>query len=175
MPIKRANLMKKNFFHQTYMELALTLAKRSHCIKKQVGAVLMKDTRVVSTGYNGPPPSTPNCDEVWPKTGCPRSLRGGGCVFAIHAEQNAILYALQNQVDLTGSTIYTTLSPCLSCARLIFGAGIQEVHYYESYANFKGPIGEEGIQFLKHFGVSVYPYTLHKAYTEPIAPLGIKR
>src|SRR3546814_7561695 len=100
------------------MELATTLSARTHCVKAQVGAVIARDTRIISIGYNGPPSGTHNCDEEWPETGCPRDSRGS-CSLALHAEENAIIYAVRNGTSLDGTTLYTTLSHCLSCARLI--------------------------------------------------------
>ena len=114
----------KPSFSNIFMNLASDLAKRSHCVKAQVGAVLTKDTRIISIGYNGPPAGTHNCDEEWPETGCARDARGS-CSLALHAEENAILYAVKNGADLEGSTLYITLSPCLPCARIIFSAGIK--------------------------------------------------
>jgi dCMP deaminase len=86
------------------MELAQKLAQRSHCVKMHVGAVLTKDTRIVSLGYNGPPAGTHNCDVEWPEHGCPRDSKGS-CSLALHAEQNAILYASKNNVSVEGSTL----------------------------------------------------------------------
>jgi dCMP deaminase len=148
--------MKKNApsFDQIYMNLASNLALRSHCVKQQVGAVLAKDTRIVSLGYNGPPAGTHNCDEEWPETGCARD-RKGSCYLALHAEANAILYAAKNKVDLEGSTLYVTLSPCLPCARIILSAGIKKVHFLNSYAAYKGIEVDEGVEFLRKFGVLV--------------------
>lgn len=108
------------------MNLANDLAKRSHCVKQHVGAVLTKDTRIISIGYNGPPAHTHNCDEEWPGVGCPRDSKGS-CSLALHAEENAILYAVKNGANLEGATLYTTLSPCLPCARLIYSAGVVKV------------------------------------------------
>ncbi len=101
-------------FDDIFMELAQNLARRSHCIKAQVGAVLTKDTRIISIGYNGPPSGTHNCDEEFPETGCPRDSKGS-CSLALHAEQNAILYAVKNGANLEGTTLYVTLSPCIAC------------------------------------------------------------
>ncbi|HRG11600.1 MAG TPA: dCMP deaminase family protein, partial [Cyclobacteriaceae bacterium] len=98
--------------------MAVNLAKRSHCLKRHVGAVLTKDTRIISIGYNGPPSGTHNCDEEWPEVGCPRDSKGGFSL-AIHAEQNAILYAVKNKTSVEGATLYVTLSPCLACSRII--------------------------------------------------------
>jgi dCMP deaminase len=139
------------------MSLAINLASRSHCVKAQVGAVLAKDTRIISLGYNGPPSGTHNCDEEWPLTGCERD-RKGGCSLAIHAEENAILYAAKNKTSTEGSTLYVTLSPCLPCARIIFTTGIKKVIYLNSYAEFKKLPVDEGVDFLRKFGVEVIKY-----------------
>lgn len=139
------------------MNLAADLAQRSHCVKAQVGAVLTRDTRIISIGYNGPPAGTHNCDEEWPDTGCPRDSRNS-CSLALHAEENAILYAVKNGAELEGSTLYVTLSPCLPCARLIFSSGIKNVYFKNSYAEYKGLPNDEGIDFLNRFGVSAKKY-----------------
>src|SRR4051812_19512697 len=149
--------MKRPAFDDIYMELAVNLASRSHCIKRHVGAVLTLDTRIISIGYNGPPSGTHNCDEEWPETGCPRDSKGG-CSLAIHAEQNAILYAVKNKSSVEGATLYVTLSPCLSCARIIYSTGIQRVVYLNSYAEHKGLLTDEGIDFLNKFGVLCVKY-----------------
>lgn len=146
--------MDKPSFDAIFLDLAVKIAQRSHCIKKRVGAVLAKDTRVISTGYNGPPSNALHCDEVWPTQGCPRDARGS-CSLALHAEQNAILYALRQQTLIRDSTLYATLSPCLPCARIILSVGITRVVYVSSYAHYKQLSNDEGISFLKRFGVSV--------------------
>jgi len=145
-------------FDDIYMELAVNLAKRSHCIKRHVGAVLTRDTRIISIGYNGPPAGTHNCDIEWPEKGCPRDSKGG-CSLAIHAEQNAILYAVKNKATVEGSTLYVTLAPCLACARIIYTAGIEKVIYLNSYAEYKGIASDEGADFLEKFGVTVERYS----------------
>jgi dCMP deaminase len=150
--------MTKLSFDQIFMNLATDLAKRSHCVKAQVGAVLVKDTRIISIGYNGPPAGTHNCDEEWPEAGCPRDVRGS-CSLALHAEENAILYAVKNGANLQGATLYTTLSPCLPCARLIFSAGVKEVFFLNSYAEYKGLPSDEGVDFLNRFGVAAVKFT----------------
>ena len=150
--------MSRPAFDDIYMELAVNLAKRSHCIKRHVGAVLTKDTRIVSIGYNGPPAGTYNCDEEWPQVGCPRDSKGG-CSLAIHAEQNAILYAVKNHMTVEGATLYVTLSPCLACARMIFSMGIRKVIFLNSYAEHKGIASDEGVDFLNRFGIPCVKYT----------------
>lgn len=82
----------------------------------------------------------------------------GSCSLALHAEQNAILYAVKNGAKLEGATMYVTLSPCLPCARLIFSAGIKAVFYFKSYAAYKGFPADEGVDFLNRFGVPTTQY-----------------
>lgn len=147
-------MRNKPSFDEIYMELAEKLALRSHCVKAQVGAVLTKDTRIVSLGYNGPPAGTHNCDHEWPETGCPRDSKGS-CSLALHAEQNAILYATKNNVSVQDSKLYATLAPCIACARVIYTTGIKKVFYKDSYAAFKGLPTDEGVDFLRRFGVEV--------------------
>ena len=150
-------LMARPEFDDIYMELAVNLANLTHCKKMHVVEVLTRDTRIISIGYNGPPSGTHNCDEEWPESGCPRDSKGG-CSLAIHAEQNAILYAVKNKSSVDGATLYVTLSPCLACARIIFSMGIRKVIYLKSYAEHKGMISDEGVDFLIKFGVEVVRY-----------------
>jgi len=149
--------MRRPSFDDIYMDLAVNLAERSHCVKIKVGAVLARDTRIISLGYNGPPAGTHNCDVEWPVTGCARD-RKGGCSLAIHAEENAILYAAKNNSVIEGATLYVTLSPCLACARVIFTTGIKKVIFLKSYAEYKGIDLDEGVEFLKKFKVEVEQY-----------------
>ncbi len=149
--------MPRPHFDDIFMELAVNLAKRSHCIKAQVGAVLTKETRIISIGYNGPPAGTHNCDDEFPDVGCPRDSKGS-CSLALHAEQNAILYAAKNGSDIAGSTLYVTLSPCIACARIIYSMKITRVIFLHSYAQYKGIGTDEGVDFLRRFGVNVEEY-----------------
>jgi dCMP deaminase len=159
--------MSKPDFDDIFMELAINLAKRSHCIKKHVGAVLTKETRIISIGYNGPPPGTHNCDEEFPEHGCSRDSKGS-CSLALHAEQNAILYAVKNSASVEGSTLYVTLAPCLACARIIYSMGIAKVIYLFSYAEYKGLKEDEGLTFLSKFGVGVEKYNKEILYQDPL-------
>eukprot|EP01037_Dinobryon_pediforme_P008826 gene8826-8917_t len=104
--------------------------------KAQVGAVLAKDTRIISIGYNGPPAGTHNCDEEWPGTGCARDSKGS-CSLALHAEENAILYAVKNGANLEG---------------------VKKVFFDRSYAAYKGLPSDEGVDFLNKFGVSAVKF-----------------
>lgn len=150
--------MSRPAFEDIFMELAVNLAKRSHCIKRHVGAVLVKDTRIISIGYNGPPAGTHNCDEEFPEKGCFTDSKGS-CSLAIHAEQNAILYAVKNNASVDGASLFVTLSPCLACSRIIYSTGIKEVTYLKSYAEYKGLDSDEGVDFLEKFGVKTTKYT----------------
>ncbi len=149
--------MERPEFDNIFMDLAINLAKRSHCIKRHVGAVLVKDTRIISIGYNGPPSGTHNCDEEFPEDGCPRDSKGS-CYLALHAEQNAILYAVKNNSSVEGATVYVTLSPCIACARVMFSMGISKVIYLNSYAEYKGIEKDEGVEFLRKFGVEAVKF-----------------
>lgn len=151
--------MDKPHFDDIFMDLAVSLAKRSHCTKAQVGAVLTSETRIISIGYNGPPSGTHNCDEDFGAEGCPRDSKGS-CSLALHAEQNAILYAAKNGSKIEGSTLYVTLSPCIACARVIFSMKIKKVVFLNSYASYKKIAKDEGVEFLRSFGVEVTQHIL---------------
>ena len=153
-------MTEKPSFELIFMKLATDLAARSHCVKAQVGAVLTKDTRIISIGYNGPPSGTHNCDEEWPVTGCPRDSKNS-CSLALHAEENAILYAVKNGASPEGSTLYLTLSPCLACARIIYSSGVKKVWFKSSYAEYKGMPSDEGVDFLNRFGVECKKFVIN--------------
>ena len=119
-----------------FMEIAHVVAKRSNCSRRHVGAVIEKANHILSAGYNGTPRGVKNCFEG----GCPRcagktpSGKGLEECLCVHAEQNAICQAAFFGHALEGSTIYITLSPCLTCAKLIINSGIKEVVYGGDYA-----------------------------------------
>ena len=108
-----------------FMEMAILARKRSTCSSRKVGAVLVKDRHVISTGYNGSPPGMLHCDD--PGIGC--LLQDGRCVRTIHAEQNALLQAARKGVSTLGAKVYTTHRPCDVCSKLLAGAGISRVVY----------------------------------------------
>jgi len=152
------DMIIKPSFDEIFMDLAQNLALRSHCTRAQVGCVLTKDTRIISIGYNGPPSGTHNCDEDFKdEGGCPKDSKGS-CSLALHAEQNAILYASKNGASMEGSTIYVTLSPCISCARIIYSMKIKKVIFLNSYAAYKGLATDEGVEFLIKFGIECLRY-----------------
>ena len=119
-----------------FMEIANVVAKRSNCSRRAVGAVVVRDHHVLSSGYNGTPKRVKNCFEG----GCPRcsgKAESGTHLdecMCTHAEQNAICQAACYGVSIEGSTIYVTISPCLTCAKLIINAGVREVVFGGDYA-----------------------------------------
>ena len=118
-----------------FMQIADLVKTRSTCLCRQVGAVIVKDKRIVSTGYNGAPARTAHCLDVGcmrEKLGIPSGQRHELC-RAIHAEQNAIIQAAIHGVAIEGSTLYTTVHPCILCAKMLINCGVAEIHYLEGY------------------------------------------
>ena len=119
-----------------FMEIANVVAKRSNCSRRHVGAVIMKDNHILSAGYNGTPRGVKNCFDG----GCPRcagKVKSGTHLdecLCTHAEQNAICQAALHGHSIDGATAYVTISPCLTCAKLLINAGIKEVVYSGEYA-----------------------------------------
>lgn len=116
------------------MQIAHLVATRATCPRLSVGAVIVRDKRILCTGYNGAPRGLPHCPEGgathdWPQ-GC---LRAGHCIRALHAEQNALLQAAMIGTPCEGSTIYVTAQPCNNCAKMIINAGIVRVIYQGDY------------------------------------------
>lgn len=117
-----------------FMDMAHLVATRATCDRKHVGAVVVRDKRVVATGYNGSPPGLPHCDVV----GHDLVRQADGkenCVRTVHAEMNAILQAAQYGVSLAGTTLYTNTYPCWHCAKAILGARIATVVVDQDYNN----------------------------------------
>jgi dCMP deaminase len=110
-----------------FMGIAEQAATRSTCVRKHVGAVIVRDRTVLSTGYNGSIRGLPHCEDV----GC--VMEDGHCITTVHAEANAILQAAKNGVSIDGAEIYTTASPCWNCFKLIANAGIRRISFGEFY------------------------------------------
>lgn len=127
---------------QMLMEMAITASKRSTCMRKHVGAIIAVDGRPVSVGYAGAPAGLPHCLDH----GC-LSGPDGGCIRTQHAEANAIAFAARKGIATERATLYTTVSPCLACAKLIINAGIKDIWYLERYRK------TEGIELLDLKGI----------------------
>jgi dCMP deaminase len=110
-----------------FMDIAQVVASRSTCDRKHVGALLVRDRMILSTGYNGSIRGMPHCDEAG------HLMESGHCVATIHAEANAVLQAARNGVRIDGADLYTTASPCWPCFKLIANAGIKRIVYGEFY------------------------------------------
>jgi dCMP deaminase len=128
--------MERPNWDEYFMEIALVTQKRSTCLRRQVGAVIVKDKRIMATGYNGAPIGLPHCEE---QGGClrqqlniPSGQRHELC-RALHAEQNAIIQAAYLGQSIAGGTIYCTHQPCVICAKMIINAGIKRIIVKEGY------------------------------------------
>jgi dCMP deaminase len=110
-----------------FLDIAFSVAERSTCDRAHVGAVLVRDKRILSTGYNGSPAGLPHCDEVG------HLMVDGHCVRTLHAEQNAIIQSALHGVSSEGATAYVTHQPCLTCAKMLINAGVTRVVYAGSY------------------------------------------
>ena len=119
--------MSRSDWDTYFMEIARVVATRATCDRKHVGAVLVRDRTILSTGYNGSIRGLAHCDEVG------HMMENGHCVATVHAEANAIIQSAKNGVGIDGATIYTTASPCWPCFKLIANAGINRIVYGEFY------------------------------------------
>ncbi|MBO8160121.1 MAG: cytidine/deoxycytidylate deaminase family protein [Thermosipho sp. (in: Bacteria)] len=120
---------------QYFAKIAEIIASRSTCFHRKVGALIVKDKRILATGYNQPPSGFPHCNSI----GCIRddlniqSGKNQEVCYALHAEQNALMQAAKFGISTNGATIYVTHKPCSVCARLIINAGIKKVVYIRDY------------------------------------------
>lgn len=143
--------MTRLSWDEYFMEITRLVSRRSTCLRRQVGAVLVRDRQILATGYNGPPRGLPHCDQV----GCLRELQGipsgerHELCRGLHAEQNAIIQAANHGVAIGGATLYSTTHPCVICTKMIINAGVQRVVYGEGYAD------ELSREMLAHAGISV--------------------
>lgn len=131
--------MKKNNFDKKYLQIAKLWSENSYCNNAKVGAIIVKDNRIISDGYNGTPSGFPNVCE---------NSRGETFSYVIHAEANAITKLAKSNNSSEGATIYCTLSPCVECAKLIIQSGIKRVVYIEGYRN------TEGVDLLEQVGIT---------------------
>ena len=112
---------------QYFMQIAATVATRATCDRKHVGAVIVRDRTILSTGYNGSIRGMPHCDDAG------HMMEADHCVATIHAEANAIIQAAKNGVGIDRASVYVTASPCWSCFKMIANAGIERVVFGEFY------------------------------------------
>lgn len=136
-----------------FIEIVNVVKKRSTCIRRQVGALIVKDKRILTTGYNGAPTGLKHCEEIGclrEKLGVPSGQRHELC-RALHAEQNAIVQAANSGVSIEGGTIYVTDQPCALCAKMIINAGLKRVVFCGDYPDqlSMDMLTEAGIQLEK--------------------------
>ncbi len=119
------------------MDIAFLVASRGTCLRRKVGAILVRDRRILATGYNGPPRGIKHCGER--PEGCLRESRGipsgerHEISRAVHAEQNTIIQAAASGVSIEGATLYSTNHPCVLCTKMLINAGVVEFVYAEGY------------------------------------------
>ncbi|MFQ5766415.1 MAG: cytidine/deoxycytidylate deaminase family protein [Acidobacteriota bacterium] len=130
-------------WHEYFMSIARQAATRATCDRKHVGAVVVRNRTILSTGYNGSIRGMPHCDEQG------HIMEDGHCVATIHAEANAILQAARNGVNIDGSEIYTTASPCWNCFKMMANAGIRRIYYGEFYRD------KRSLEVAKEIGIEL--------------------
>ncbi|GIZ16063.1 deoxycytidylate deaminase [Capnocytophaga catalasegens] len=135
---------KKERYDRAYMRMAEEWAKLSHCQRKQVGAIIVKNRMIISDGYNGTPTGFENCCE---------DEQGQTKWYVLHAEANAILKVASSTQSCEGATLYITMSPCKECSKLIHQAGIKRVVYKNFYKD------DDGLKFLEKAGVELVHLT----------------
>ena len=136
---------KQERYDRTYLKMALEWAQLSHCKRKKVGALIVKNQMIISDGYNGTPSGFNNCCE---------DEKGETFWYVLHAEANAILKTASSTHNCKDSTLYLTMSPCRECSKLILQAGIKRVVYITEYKDLSG------IKFLKKAGIETLRITV---------------
>lgn len=147
--------MKRPSWEEYFMDIARLVARRSTCLRRQVGAVLVKDKNILATGYNGTPKGITHCSE----TGClreqlkvPSGQRHELC-RGLHAEQNAIIQAASHGTSISDATVYCTNMPCIICTKMLINAGIRQVVFLEGYPD------DLSEAMLEEAGIEVRPYS----------------
>lgn len=130
-------------WHEYFMNIADQVATRSTCGRKHVGAVIVRDRTILSTGYNGSLRGAPHCDDAG------HDMENDHCVRTVHAEANAIAQAAKQGVRIDLAEIYVTASPCLNCFKLVANAGITKIYYKEFYRD------ERITEYAKQAGVKL--------------------
>lgn len=147
--------MPRPSWDQYFMDITRLVATRSTCMRRQVGALIVKDRHILATGYNGVPVGISHCEI----TGCLRALlnvpsgeRHELC-RGLHAEQNAIIQAARHGINITDSMLYCTTMPCIICSKMIINAGIKEILYGEGYPD------ELSLAMLTEAGIAIHLFT----------------
>lgn len=136
---------------KNFLNIAKELSFASKCVSKQVGAVIVKDGRILSTGYNGTPAGYQNCSDFWDGK-YTKDHHDWSKTYEIHAEMNAIIWAARKGISIEGATIYVTLEPCSECSKNLIASGIKRIVYEKSYEHTNSQIISK---FLKDNGVKI--------------------
>jgi dCMP deaminase len=136
---------------KNFINIATEIASASKCVSKQVGAVIVKDGRILSTGYNGTPAGYTNCCDYWEGEYTPEH-HDWSKTYEIHAEMNAIIWAARKGISIEGGTIYVTLEPCSECSKNLIASGIKRIVYLKEYEHTHSATVSK---FLKDNGVSI--------------------
>lgn len=150
------NRRNRPSWDEYFMEVASVVAMRSTCIRRNIGALIVKDKRILATGYNGAPSGLPHCTEVGclrEALGVPSGERHEIC-RGLHAEQNALIQAARYGIAVEGSSLYCTTEPCSLCAKMLINAGIRRIVFREEYPD---PLSRE---LLRGAGVLVEKFSL---------------
>lgn len=134
---------KRISWEEYFMNIAKQVASRATCDRKHVGAVIVRDRTILSTGYNGSIRGMPHCDDEG------HMMENGHCVATIHAETNAILQAAKNGVNINGGEVYITASPCWPCFKMLANAGVKKIYYGEFYRD------EKSFKVAKELGIEL--------------------
>jgi dCMP deaminase len=136
---------------KNFINIAHEIATASKCVSKQVGAVIVKDGRILSTGYNGTPSGYTNCCEHW-NGEYTKDHHDWSKTYEIHAEMNAIIWAARKGISIEGATIYVTLEPCSECSKNLIASGIKRIVYDRAYEHTNSDIVSN---FIKDNGVKI--------------------
>ncbi|MBW2452630.1 MAG: cytidine/deoxycytidylate deaminase family protein [Deltaproteobacteria bacterium] len=153
--------MERPSWNDYFMDITQLVSRRSTCLRRQVGALMIKEKHILATGYNGTPSGIRHCAE----TGClreqmnvPSGERHELC-RGLHAEQNAIIQAARHGINLSGATLYCTNSPCIICTKMLINAGIRDVVYLDGYPD------QLSLDMLEEAGIKVVSY--HEVDNQP--------
>lgn len=145
--------MERPSWEEYFMEIACLVARRSTCLRRRVGALMVKGKNILATGYNGTPSGITHCEQV----GClrqqlnvPSGERHELC-RGLHAEQNAIIQAAKHGINIADATLYCTNSPCIICSKMLINAGVQRIIYQEGYPDLLSMemLAESGVEVLE--------------------------
>jgi dCMP deaminase len=148
--------MHRPSWDEYFMDIARLVASRSTCLRRHVGAVVVKDKNILTTGYNGTPSGITHCSELGclrDRLGVPSGERHELC-RGLHAEQNAIIQAAKHGINILDATLYCTNAPCVICAKMLINAGLKSIIYLDGYPD------ELATEILQESGIQISAYNV---------------